>query len=287
MHSANWDDLKYVLAVAEEGSVSAAAKALGVNHATVLRRINAWEEAFGVQVFERSAQGYRLRPDKASVIEAARAADVAMQSVARLMGDGTLGLGQTIRLTSVDSLCLTVLAPAMPGLAEKLAPDRLTLLASNDRLDLARLQADLCLRPVDKLPEDMQGQIVGQLGFGLYRAPGAPKVWLGMTGALGRSRPAKWLAANVPGARILAAADSFVTLRGMALAGAGQAILPCVLGDTCPGLDRVPGDFPDMAVPLWLAGHRDLVTSPRMTRAQRALAEVMRRNAGLLAGSAR
>ena len=286
MHSANWDDLKYVLAVAEEGSVSAAAKALGVNHATVLRRINAWEDAFGTQVFERSAQGYRLRPDKVSVIEAARAADVAMQSVARLMGDGTQGLGQTIRLTSVDSLCVTVLAPAMPGLAAKLAPDRLTLLASNDRLDLARLQADLCLRPADKLPEDMQGEIVGYLGFGLYQAPEAPKVWLGMTGALGRSRPAKWLSENVPRARILAAADSFVTLRGMALAGTGRAILPCILGDTCPGLERVPDDFPDLTVPLWLASHRDLATTPRITRAQRAVADVMRRNSGLLTGAA-
>lgn len=286
MHSANWDDLKYVLAVAEAGSVSAAAKTLGVNHATVLRRINAWEEAFGAQVFERSAQGYRLRPDKAAVIEAARAADVAMQSVARLMGDGSHGLGQSIRLTSVDSLCVSVLAPALPGVAAKLAPDRLMLLSSNDRLDLARLQADLCLRPTDKLPEDMQGEIVGQLAFGLYQAPEAPKVWLGLAGALGRSGPAKWLTSHVPRARILAASDSFVALRGMALAGAGRTILPCILGDTCPGLERVPGDFPDMTVPLWLACHRDLAKVPRMVRAQRALAEVVRRNAGLLSGTA-
>ena len=57
MHNDNWDDLKFVLSVAETGSVSGAARRLGVNHATVLRRISAFEDAHGAEVFERSQQG--------------------------------------------------------------------------------------------------------------------------------------------------------------------------------------------------------------------------------------
>ena len=60
MHSTNWDNLRFVLSVANHGSVSAAARALGVNHATVLRRVAAFEEDHGGAVFEKTATGYRI-----------------------------------------------------------------------------------------------------------------------------------------------------------------------------------------------------------------------------------
>ncbi|MCB2152823.1 MAG: LysR family transcriptional regulator, partial [Rhodobacteraceae bacterium] len=60
MQRDNWDDLRFVLAVAEEGSVSGAARRLGVNHATVLRRIAAFEEATGVEIFDKTARGYAV-----------------------------------------------------------------------------------------------------------------------------------------------------------------------------------------------------------------------------------
>ncbi len=105
------DDVRYVLAVAESGSVSAAARALGVNHATVLRRIAAFEEAQGAPVFDRTAQGYAVPPEKLRVIEAAREAAQAIEAVARHMtGNGT-GAG-AVRVTSTDSLCASVLPPS-------------------------------------------------------------------------------------------------------------------------------------------------------------------------------
>ncbi|MEY9419671.1 DNA-binding transcriptional MocR family regulator [Bradyrhizobium japonicum] len=56
----DWDDVRYFLAVARGGSVRAAAERLGVNHATVLRRIAQLEERLGVQMFEKLPSGYRL-----------------------------------------------------------------------------------------------------------------------------------------------------------------------------------------------------------------------------------
>ncbi|MBS0563422.1 MAG: LysR family transcriptional regulator, partial [Proteobacteria bacterium] len=72
---ANWDDLRFVLAVIQEGSVSAAARVIGVNHATVLRRVAAFEAAHGLALFDKTARGYRIPPDRAQVIEAARDVD--------------------------------------------------------------------------------------------------------------------------------------------------------------------------------------------------------------------
>ncbi len=62
MHSDNWDDLRYVLAVAETGSVSGAARRLGVNHATVLRHVAAYEARHGIELFDKSARGYAVSP---------------------------------------------------------------------------------------------------------------------------------------------------------------------------------------------------------------------------------
>ena len=72
MHSANWDNLRFVLSVAEHGSVSGAAKALGINHATVLRRVAAFEEAHGGPVFEKTATGYRVLPDHTRLLQGSK-----------------------------------------------------------------------------------------------------------------------------------------------------------------------------------------------------------------------
>ena len=70
MHNLSWDNLRYVLSVIEAGSVSAAARRLGVNHATVLRRIAAFETSYGGAVFDKSANGYQLMPGKEKLAQA-------------------------------------------------------------------------------------------------------------------------------------------------------------------------------------------------------------------------
>jgi DNA-binding transcriptional LysR family regulator len=72
MHRIDWDDLRYVLAVAEHGSLAAGARALGVNHTTVLRRINAFESAQAVRLFERLPTGYALTAGGEELLAAAR-----------------------------------------------------------------------------------------------------------------------------------------------------------------------------------------------------------------------
>ena len=60
MHKLKWGELAYVLAVAQHGSAAAAARALGVNHATVIRRVRAFEKAQKLRIFDHLASGYRL-----------------------------------------------------------------------------------------------------------------------------------------------------------------------------------------------------------------------------------
>ncbi|SHH21583.1 LysR family transcriptional regulator [Marivita hallyeonensis] len=264
MHNLNWDDLRFVLAVAETGSVNAAAKALSVNHATVLRRIAAFEDACGGPVFEREKSGYRLRPDRAQVIEAARHAAQHVSAAEALMRGGSAGVASILRITSTDTLCQTLLPKILPALARRAAPDRLAILSSNAHLDMARLHADLTIRPAATLADDLFGRQIGLMRFGVFSREGVKGPWLGLAGPLANSVPAKWMAGSVAAIDIAATSDSFAVLARMAQEGAGQVILPCLIGDSTPRLKRVETRMPDFTVPVWVACHRDLAGSEKL-----------------------
>ncbi|WP_292293777.1 LysR family transcriptional regulator [Marivita sp.] len=286
MHKLNWDDLRFVLAVADTGSVNAAAKALGVNHATVLRRIASFEESCGGPVFERDRSGYRLRPNRAPVIEAARLAAQHVHSAETLMRGHRGASGKTVRLTSTDTFCQTVLAWIYPALSRRIQPDRLVYMSSNAHLDMARLRADLALRPAMVLSDDLYGKQVAEMRFAVYRRASATDVrtWLGLTGALERSGPAQWMARDIDSSDISAGADSFCLLTQMVARGSAQAILPCILGDASPELVRVPSAAPDMTVPVWIACHRDLAGSDRLQGLMDAVEKLLQPHLSALAG---
>ena len=264
MHSENWDDLRFVLAVAETGSVLQAAKHLGVNHATVLRRVGAFEERHGTTLFERTSQGYQLLVDCAHIIRAAHAAEVAMQEVQRLASGGQQALRGTVRVASTDTLCGLILPPFAAALQAEEQNLTITLLSSNTHTDLSREQASIAVRPSEHLPDDMTGDVATELSFGAYAVSHRQTKWLGLTGPLSRSVAAKWMDTNVPTDQITMAADSFLTLKELAALGRGITVLPRFVGDRDNRLVSLPDAMPAMAVPLWVAHHTDVVETQQM-----------------------
>src|SRR5919199_638397 len=104
MHRIDWDDLRYLLAVAEHGSLAGAARALGVNHTTVLRRVTAFEARQGVRLFERTPGGAALTPAGDELAQAAsRVGDIVARVERRLAGRD-LRLEGTLRVTTTDTL---------------------------------------------------------------------------------------------------------------------------------------------------------------------------------------
>jgi DNA-binding transcriptional LysR family regulator len=268
----NWDDLRFVLAVAEEGSVNAAARRLGVNHATVLRRVAAYEDATGVTIFDKTARGYIVSGAQQRVIEAAREVDRAVQSVARTLQGVRAPLTGDVRVTSTDTFCQYVLPPVVSELRLASPELRIELLCTNTHLDLARTHADITVRPTDKLADDLVGEVGAELGFGLFRRKGSSSTdWLGICGPLSRSLIGSWMAAELKPARIVACADSFLVLREMASAGQGMAPMPSFLGQEDGRLEEVRGIMPDISVDIWVASHADLADVPRIAETRRAL----------------
>lgn len=284
MHRMNWDDLQFVLAVVEAGTVAGAARALGVNHATVLRRIAAFEDRLGTELFERSPLGYRVRPDRLRLIEAAREVGHAVESMARLARGMDAPPEGHLRITSTDTLCQTLLPRILAEFRETATGLRLSLVSSNLHLNLSRLEAELTVRPAPALPEGLVGEIAGRMDFAVYAAPGTPPdAWLGLSGPLIRTVAATWTQDQIGPLGPVSSADSFLVLRALALAGVGRVALPCLLGEAEPGLERIDIDLPaEFSVPLWVACHEDIAQVPRIRQMRTLLSEAVARHAGML-----
>lgn len=266
MHSFdNWDDLRFVLAVAHAGSVSKAARELKVNHATVIRRVAQFEEMNGIEMFEKTVRGYRMTPGTQRILDAMQDVQNAVDGVGRAVSGLGEPVGGTVRVTSTDTFCVHVLPGILTGIHERASALHIELLTVNAHLDLSRLDADLAVRPAMSLPAELTGDSPAVLGMSCYRLRGKEEtVWLGLNHTLSRAPAAQWMAQNVPQSEIVASADSFVVLARLVAAGLGQAFLPRVIGDANPQLERVETGAPDLNVPIWVAGHKDLVEVPRI-----------------------
>ena len=276
--------MRFVLAVVEAGSVSGAARDLGVNHATVLRRVTAFEARHGTDIFERSAQGYTVRPDRLRVIEAAREVSNAVQSVERLMSGFDAPLTGDVRITSTDSICQLLLPGIMAGLRKSETGLRIALVCANSHLNLSRMEAQVTVRPCERLGEGLVGEKAALMGFAVYALHPGVENWLGLGGALARSMPAKWLSDQIAAQDIVAVADSFLVLAQMAACGAGRVVLPCFVGDSELRLQRV-GTVPEaFSVPIWVACHEELISVARLRAVRRHLVDALEARSSVLAG---
>ncbi|MBY3466122.1 LysR family transcriptional regulator [Rhizobium laguerreae] len=105
----DWNDLRCVLAVAEHGGLAAAARALGVNHTTVLRRVNAFEEAQGLRLFERLPSGYLVTPGGEELLASVRQISSLVTDLERRLTGRDLRLEGVLRVATTDTLASSIL----------------------------------------------------------------------------------------------------------------------------------------------------------------------------------
>ncbi len=284
MHKPNWDDLRFVLAVAETGSVSQAARRLGVNHATVLRRVAEFEQRHGSTIFAKTTRGYRVLADKRDVIKAAKSAEAAITTVEHLAGGHAGALRGTTRVTSTDTFCQLVLPDIIVDLQRQSRDLRIEVLCSNAHVDLALHRIDVAIRPTPELSADLEGDTVAEMGFAVYATDKTVSGWLGLVGPLSRSLGARWMIDNVNTDQVVGSADSFLVLHKMAASGIGRTILPCVIGDADSRLQRLDTAMPHFKVPIWVASHINSSSSSRVRLLKGALTNALSRRVEELRG---
>ncbi len=270
-----WDDVTHVLAVIDHGSVAAAARVLGVNHATVLRRIAEFEKRTGVQMFDRTTRGYQISPDRRAVVEAMRQAAEALGAVGRIVESARPSLANGFRITTTDTLAQYVLPKLLPDFVEATgSPVEVTV--DNAHVDMSRMQGQLTVRPAPALPPELDGLKAGEVHFGIYAAKtNKAPAWIGLTGPLGRTSAA--LYSQEAKETLLTHADSFLAAAAMASVGVGKAILPTYVGEAWGNLTCIDRPKALTSVPVWVGAHVDFASMQRVKRARRHLAEALSR----------
>ncbi len=293
--SLDWGGLQYVLAVADKGSLVTAARELGVNHTTVLRRIRAFEERIGARLFERRTTGHVLSPAGEALVAAARTMQETLLDAERRIAGEDLRLEGVVRVTTTDTLAHTILPRALASFGEEHPGVRVDLSTTNTMLSLARRDAEVAVRPSKEAAPSYVGRRVSEVAIALYASPSyleaiparadlARHRWLALDESLARTTIARWMARELGGATVALRVDSLTALCHAAIAGMGVAALPCYLGDTMRGLRRVRGPVPEMATELWVLTHEDLKRTARIRALTDWLVERLSRDRDLLVG---
>ena len=289
----SWDDQRAFLAILEDGSLSAAARRLGLAQPTVRARLEALERALGTVLFTRSSQG--LLPTEAAralhehVRAMAHASDAFLRAAAAAPGE----VAGAVRLSVSEFVGLEVLPPLLlelrrrhPGLAIELA-------ISNASANLAEQEADVAVRMHPPSQDTLVGRKLGEVALGLFAhrdylaRRGVPLSIdeLALHDVVGpdRSGPDRLLAEQVlPAAalgRVVLRTDSHPAQLALARAGLGVAVVQRPVGLADPRLLPVLPDLVVATLPIWLVTHRSLRALPRVRATLDHLAAALTRYA--------
>lgn len=257
----DWDDLRYILAVARARTLIGAASDLGVTHTTVGRRIRACEERVGVRLFDRNPDGLTTTPAGQVLAEAAeRLEGEVLSAESRVMGQDA-ELRGPLRVSTFD-FALWVFHDTFASFLQRYPSVELTITAPLDPISLVRRDADVALRLTASPPASLIGRRLGEIEFAVYGseeliarvgedAPYGAYPWIAQDQRQDGGWVEAWLARHGPGARIVARIDESPILRRQAIsAGMGLFFLACFEGDGVPGVRRLgPVQFRH---PLWL-----------------------------------
>ncbi|HZH09611.1 MAG TPA: LysR family transcriptional regulator [Microvirga sp.] len=271
----DWDDLRYFLAVARTGSLSAATRELQTSQATISRRVQALETALGTVLFERLNTGYVLTSAGQEVQTRAEAAEAAVLAVVRGAAKEQGHVQGSVRLATGEALASHLIAPRIATFRAKHPGLRLEFVTGFRAVSLSRREADLALRLIRPDQGDYIRRKVGVVGFGLYAGSTLVNTFpdlrrnpwsvdfIGWDASMRDTPIAGWVKDGALD-RIVGTATSMNVQLALARAGLGAAILPCFVADNVPDLERLAGPSDVGALDLWVVTHRDLSRTPRV-----------------------
>jgi len=238
----DWQDVRVFVALARQGSLSATARMLSVNHATVARRLHSLEQSVGEKLVERRPEGYVLTPAGLQALEAASDMEQAAQILARGVSDGSPS--GMVRISSSPGLSAGFLASRLAPLTMRYPRLDIDLAPALRSVSLERHEADIAVR-VDK-PKD--GDVIARplttMGYGFYGTEeacrsvetGGELVLIGFNEADAYISQAIWMSQYFPRARVAFRAKDQFLQSIAAQSGVGLALIPHYIGRVTPML---------------------------------------------------
>jgi DNA-binding transcriptional LysR family regulator len=288
----DWDDLRYFLRAVREKTLAGAARAMGVEHTTIGRRLTALERALGAPVVLRGPDGLQTTPLGERLIPLAAEVERAVSAVSDLAAAhrGRVRLAMPSGFTSLFTAGLAQLCAHHPGLS-------LELVSGSRPVDLKKGEADLAIRSGPVTDKELVARKLCESGFSLYAAeaylarrppPRDPNDLAGhdliaFDPSMAAVPAARWIEERAVSATIVLRGREMTDMLAAARGGAGLAVLPCMLGDAEVGLRRLT---PQVLVrrTLSLVYRREAKLAAHVRAVIAFVVDVMRANADLISG---
>jgi DNA-binding transcriptional LysR family regulator len=276
----DWTDLRYFLALAREGTLSAAAKSLGVDHVTVARRVAALEASVSLKLVDRRPRSYVLTEDGKRIATLGRPMEEIAFAVERAAQASKPDIGGEISISAPPSLANLLIAPKLIQLRRQYPGILIKLIGENRAASLSRREADLALRLSRPAQPGLVARKIGHFEFGLYGAPSYLKetpphafAFIAYDASMDDTPQQQWLKQIAGSREIVLCTNDLENQAAAARAGVGLAALPRFLGDRDPQLERWGTRGKPAGREIWLVVHRDL----RRALAVRAVASFLER----------
>ena len=287
MNNLDWNQLKAFLETAETGSLSAAARKLGLTQPTLSRQVAAIEQSMGVTLFERVGKSMVLTPTGLDLLEHARA----MGAAAEALGLAATGSSQAVRgvvsVSATDVVASVLLPPLVKKLHDQEPGITIDVIPSNALSDLLRREADIAIRHVKPEQPDLIARLIREATAHFY----ASESWVNAHGHprsaedaarlsfVGSDRSGQYLGylrthgLPLSEANFSCYADHSVAHWALVRQGMGIGVMMEEIALATPGMVRVLDDLPPVRFPIWLVTHRELRTSKRIRMVFDALAQ--------------
>jgi len=290
MPELDWDDLRHAVAIGTAGTLAGAARTLGVNHTTVLRRLDALEAHLGSRLFERQRSGYQPTEAGLALLEQARHMAARADEIERQVLGRDRELTGVLRVTTpfvvMDHLLpqpLADFARAYPGIEVEVVENAFLVDLASRHTDTdqgwTRREADVALRLSGQVAEHLVGRQLGLTQCRVYALRGAPDLPQTLTPLDTLTREAPWVAferdasarvydtwlrKRLAQANVRVRVDIFNAKAAMLRTGIGVGVLPTFMEAKHPELVAVSEPIPELALPVWIITHPDLRRTARV-----------------------
>ncbi len=292
----DWDELRYFLATARQGSLTRAAQTLGVNHSTVSRRITAFESKLGTRLFDRSVSGFVVTQAGQEMMPTAERIEKEIALLDRQILSRDMTMTGPLRIATPPALIATFLMPHIASFTEQHPRVEIDILSSDALVNMHNHEADIAIRSTDAPPENLIGRRLVPVAKAIYASTkylkhhnccnqtirdGPEHRWISITHE--GAKPA-WVSKNFPKARPGCRVDTLLALLQAVKHGIGIGELYCRFGDTDPDLRRLYPFNTRLERDIWVLYHPDLRHTARVRAFTSHIAEAFARERHLYAG---
>jgi DNA-binding transcriptional LysR family regulator len=287
MINLDWNQLKAFLETAETGSLSAAARKLGLTQPTLSRQVAAIEKRMGVTLFERVGKAMAPTPTGLDLLEHARAMGAAAEALELAATGRSQAVGGVVSVSASDPVAAILLPPLVRQLREKEPGIAIEVISTDALSDLLRREADIAIRHVKPEQPDLIARLIRVATAHFY----ASEDWVKVHGHprsaedaahlpfVGSDRSGRYLGylrtlgLHLNEANFSCYADHTVAHWVLVQQGMGIGAMMEEIALVTPGMVRVLDDLPPVRFPIWLVTHRELRTSRRIRVVFEALAQ--------------